>query len=137
MKSNYQISGGRCLLQDDFVLDLHNDYDFKSLDYSVEKRTLCLHWKFTNRVSNSSNMPGAITIAFHDVNEFRFTPRDAGMPFTEDDCMATFGYWNEETGLFLPADDEVTSTEYPYTIDFMSGAEIIVMAERSEAIIRA
>jgi hypothetical protein len=47
MRRDFEISQGIYLVQPPHELDLHNNFDFLGLDYSVEHRTLLLRWRFS------------------------------------------------------------------------------------------
>ena len=50
MNRNFEIVDGIYLVQEGYELDLHNNFDFKNLDYSVEHRKLVLNWQRTNGI---------------------------------------------------------------------------------------
>ena len=137
MKSNYKIVNGIYLVQASHELDLHNYFNFTGLNYSVEERKLILSWVRSKREGVSSDLPKSLTIEFSEVSEFRFMPRDAEVPFTEDDCIDTFGYWADEEwseGVFtLVTDSQQPEPHWLTAIDFMSGAVILLQAEEARA----
>src|SRR6266404_622467 len=84
--------------------------------------------------------PASVSVAFRDVSEFRFHPRDSKQPFTEDDCLNTFGYWTDEDwadGVILPDPTRTPDPRRLTAIDFMSGAVIIVQAGSVHARVEA
>ncbi len=136
MNRNFKIVGGIYLLQDSHELDLHNNFDFKALDYSVEKRKLVLIWHRSEGEWVSSDTPKTLSIEFNEVSEFRFLPRDSEKPFTEDNCLNSFGYWVDEDwskGVFLVEPNQKVEPQWLTAIDFMSGAELVVQAESASA----
>jgi len=96
MTRNFEIRNGVNLVQPPHKLDLHNNFDFQGLHYSVEERTLLLNWRRSQGEGVASGSPASVSIEFREVTEFRFQPRDSELPFTEDDCVSTFGYWTDE-----------------------------------------
>ena len=92
MNRNYEIVDGIYLVQENYELDLHNNFEFKSLDYSVEERMLSLKWTCSKGSWVSRDTPKVVTIEFNEVSELRFMPRDTDMPFTKDNCISSFGY---------------------------------------------
>lgn len=131
MKRNYEIVDGTCLVYEGYELDLHNDFYFKGLDYSIERRQLILHWRRSVGEWFSSNTPQSLIIEFDEVSEFRFMPRDAEMPFTEDECINSFGYWVDEKwaeGVIMLQPNQTAESNWLAAIDFMSGAVLAVQS---------
>jgi len=131
MDSDFEIKDGIYLVQSSHELDLHNDYDFQDLHYSTKDRTLLLHWQRGRGDWVPPDIPSSVSIEFREVSEFRFLPRDGKLPFTEDDCLNTFGYWTDEEwadGVFLPDPTRTPDPSWLTGIDFVSGAIIAVRA---------
>jgi hypothetical protein len=138
MYRDFSIADGIYLMQGAYELDLHNCFEFHSLDYSVKNRTLSLQWKTSDGDWVADGMPHSVAIEFKEVSEFRFLPRDADIPFTEDDCLETFGFWSDEdwaTGVFLVGTGQEPDPAWPTAIEFTSGATIIVQATSAHALI--
>ena len=138
MKQSYDIVDGIYLVQKGFKLDLHNNFDFIGLDYSVERRRLLLYWKRSKGDWVCSDGPKKLTIEFKRVNEFRFIPRDFEKPFTEDDCINSIGYWVDEdwaNGVIVLGPNQQPEPQWLTAIDFMSGAVLAVRAESANATI--
>lgn len=136
MKRNFEIVNGICLVQESHELDLHNNFDFKNLDYFVGDRTLILNWQRSKGDWSDSVAPRALTIVFNEVSEFRFMPRDPEMPFTEDDCISSFGYWVDEdwaSGVIMVEPHQEAEPQWLTAIGFMSGAVLAVQAESANA----
>ncbi len=141
MIRDFEIRDGIYLIQSTHELDLHNNFDFQSLRYSVVDRSLSLQWHRSERDGIPANLSTSVSIEFQEVTEFRFQHRDAGVPFTEDDCMSDFGYWTDEDW----AKGKVMLCEPPQTpdprwltaINFMSGAVILVQANSAYAKVAA
>lgn len=140
MYRDFEILHGIYLVQPPHELDLHNCFDFIGVDYSVEQRTLLLRWRRSNHEWVADGAPASVSIEFREVSEFRFHPRDAAMPFTEDDCIHTFGYWTDEEwarGVFDLEKIQVPDPKWLTGISFMSGAVIAVQASSAHARIEA
>lgn len=136
MKRNFEIVDGIYLLQGNYELDLHNSFNFTHLDYSIVQRNLVLHWERATGDWVSSNTPSSLTIKFTTVSEFRFMPRDSEVPFTEDDCINSFGYWVDEDwtdGEVIIAPNQKVEPHWLTAINFMSGAILAVQAESADA----
>lgn len=139
MRRNFTIRMGIYLVQPPHELDLHNFYDFRELRYSVAQRTLLLLWRRSEREGVPTSLPASSSIEFRGVSEFRFLPRDSGLPFTEDDCLRNFGYWTDEDwaeGAVMICDETKTAdTGGLNAIEFMSGAILVVQADSAHATI--
>lgn len=140
MNRNFEIVDGTYLVQEGYKLDLHNNFDFTSQDYSIEHRKLVLNWQRSNGDWVSSDTPKALVIEFKEVSEFRFMPRDSEMPFTEDYCINSFGYWVDEDwaeGVIMVEPNQTAKPQWLTAIDFMSGAVLAVQAESASAKVTA
>ncbi|MAY14715.1 MAG: hypothetical protein CMI06_05180 [Oceanospirillaceae bacterium] len=140
MNRNFKIVDGIYLVLEGYELDLHNNFDFTNLDYSVEHRRLVLNWQRSNGDWVSSDTPKALVIEFKEVSEFRFMPRDSEMPFTEDDCINSLGYWVDEDwaeGVIMLEPNQTAEPHWLTAIDFMSGAVLAVQAESASAKVTA
>ena len=136
MNRNFEIVDGIYLVQDCHELDLHNNFDFKNLDYSVEERKLVLNWQRSEGDWVSLDTPKALSIEFNEVSEFRFVPRDSDIPFKEDDCVNSFGYLVDEDwaeGVIMVEANQKPESHWLTAIDFMSGAVLAVQAESADA----
>lgn len=140
MKRNFEILNGIYLLQNDYELDLHNDFDFVDLQYSVKERRLYLSWHRSKGDWVGTNTPSALTIEFLQTSEFRFMPRDAEIPFSDDSCLNSFGYWVDEDwaeGVITVEPSQKAEPHWLTAIDFMSGAVLAVQAVSANATIAA
>ncbi|MGZ4963771.1 MAG: hypothetical protein ACXWDN_02945 [Limisphaerales bacterium] len=127
-------------MQSPYELDLHNNFDFENLAYSIEQRSLVLRWRRSEREWVPTNTPASVTIEFRNVTEFRFRPRDPKLPFTEDDCVSTFGYWTDEDwadGVIICDPGQTPGASWLTAISFMSRAVIAVQAASAHATIMA
>ena len=140
MKRDFEIVDGIYLVQSPYELDLHNNFDFLGLNYSVEARTLLLSWRRSHGDWVAPGTPESVNVEFREVSEFRFSPRDAEFPYTEDDCVDSFGYWVDEDwadGVIIAEDSQSPDPTWLTAIDFMSGAVIVVQAISAHAQIKA
>lgn len=140
MNRNFEIVDGIYLVKESHELDLHNNFDFKNLNYSVEERKLVLNWERSKGDWVNSDTPKALDIEFIEVSEFRFMPRDSQIPFTEDDCVSSIGYWVDEEwakGVIVLEPNQEAEPHWLMAIDFMSGAVLAVQAESANADVMA
>ncbi len=140
MNQNFQIIDGIYLVQSSHELDLHNNFDFKNLNYSIHERKLILNWVRTKGEWVGLDTPRALCIEFNEVSEFRFMPRDNELPFSEDDCVNSIGYWVEEDwadGVITLEPNQKAESHWLTAIDFMSGTILVVQAESASAKVMA
>lgn len=137
MQTDFKIRQGMYLIKDELTFDLHDDFDFEGINYSVAERCVSLTWKRSARENVRSNIPSSICLDFFEVSEIRFYPRNSEMPFTEDKCLCVAGYWTDEEwcdGVFFSEDGEISDSNYLTAFEFMSGAIIMFRAERAIAL---
>lgn len=132
MQANFKFRDSIYIVFENLEIDLHNDYLFTRLEYSVIDRSVELHWKRSSGNWVKPDLPSNITLKFDEVSKFEFKPRDSDIPFTEDDCLSSVGYLTSEDwcdGIFwtecLPENDWMQAFE------FMSGAIIALHAGKS------
>lgn len=138
MTRDFKIIMGIRLVQPPHELDLHNFYDFQEVRYAPTPRIMSLLWHRSPRDGVPLSLPSSVLIEFREVSEFRFLPRDAELPFTEDDCVRDFGYWTDEkwsNGSVMMLDENVPDGDFN-AIHFMSGAIIVVHAKSAHATIQ-
>ena len=137
MQADFVFKDGIYLVKDSYELDLHNDFDFEDVFYSVAERRVALRWKRSTGEWVRAEAALSVQIEFFEVADFRFFPRDREMPFTEDDCLSEAGYWTDAewcNGVFIS--DEPPDQAWLTAFGFMSGAMIAIGAERARAIIQ-
>ena len=140
MRCDFEIKDGIYLSQPPHELDLHNNFNFCGLHYSVEKRTLSLQWRRSTGDWVAAGTPASVSVEFREVSEFRFLPRDTKLPFTEDGCVSTFGHWTDEAwadGVIMIDSTQTPDPCWLTAISFMSGATIVVQASAACARIAA
>ena len=119
-------------------LDVHNCFDFRSFHRDVTNRMLELKWRRSEGSWVDAALPKYLSILFFDVFHMSVKPRDPEMPFTEDDCLESFGYDADEECAdgHMPADSRMlVEDDWRWSFLFQSGEEIIVGADSAEAAI--
>lgn len=140
MHCDFTISNGVYLVQPPYDLDLHNNFDFIGLNYSIENRMLMLNWRRSEGNWIASTTPASVTIEFQEVSEFRYYPRDAALPLTEDDCIESIGYFTDEEwadGVMVLGPGQQPDPHWLTAVSFMSGALLAVQAASGHARIKA
>jgi hypothetical protein len=132
--SNFSWSSSIYLHVDGEKLDLHNDFDFQSMSYDVVDRLVVLQWKRGSGDWIQNALPARVTMALRGGSEVRMKPRDPSLPFSEDDCLASFGYDSDEDwadGQFWVEKDP--DPDWRWSFLFQSGAEIQVAGKTASA----
>jgi len=140
MNRNYEIVDGMYLVQGHYELDLHNNFDFKSFEYSLSERKLALNFERSSGNWVKLDTPKELIIEFKGVSEFRFLPRDSEKPFTEDDCICHFGHLVNEDwaqGVIMLNANQIADPTWLAAVEFMSGAILAVQAKVSIATVSA
>ena len=78
---------GISLNWDGHNLDLHNDYDFKSLCYELTLKQVALSWEKSAQPWVSDAALAGLQLVFKNVSFWRVKERDVACPFTEDNCL--------------------------------------------------
>lgn len=123
------------LVQDNSKFDLHNDFDFQSFSYDVENRTVVLVWSRGTGEWVQASLPNVLRLEMTGISEVRISPRDPKIPFTEDNCLSSFGYASDDDwtdGQFWV--DSSPDKSWRWSFLFMSGAEIQITGERAKAL---
>ena len=91
-------------IADDFIAietggkyyDLHNNFDFASLDYDIKTRVVVLRWVKSDGEWVPTDSPQKIELFFSGAYLFKCKERDKDMPFSEDDCLDSMGFIHNE-----------------------------------------
>ena len=137
MIQDFTIKDAIYLVSGEYMLDLHNNYDMTEIKYSVAERRATLTWVRSAGDWVPAAEPWQLQLEFLGVSCFRFMPRDPQMPFTEDHCLSSAGYWTDEDwcdGIMLcEAEPEA---HWLRAFQFQSGAIVAIAADEAKAIIR-
>ena len=130
ISENFSWSESIYLKYDSIEYDLHNDFDFIEINYIIETQSVTLKWQ--RGIGNwvNQNQPDLIVLIISNVSQFEFKPRDSEMPFTEDDCLESFGFISDDDwcdGQFWV--DKIPDDNWLWSFVFQSGAEIIIGAK--------
>lgn len=136
MIEDFTIKDGIYLVSGENTLDLHNNYDFSGITYSISERRVTLTWFRSSRDGVQETEPLRVQLEFHGVSCCRFMPRDPEMPFTEDNCLSSAGYWMDADwcdGVMIC--DTEPEGEWLRAFDFQSGAIVAIAADEAKAIL--
>lgn len=137
MIEDYTIKDAVYLVSGDHSLDLHNDYDFTEVAYSIAERRATLTWHRSNGNWVQPTKPLQMQLVFLGVSRFQFIHRDPEMPFTKDDCLSNAGYWTDEEWCDGVMDFEAApASNWLRAFAFQSGVMIAILADEAKAIIR-
>ena len=135
---NFSWSDSIYLVVEGQELDLHNCYDFQSFTHSIANRSVSLAWCRGAGEWVDNDLPTSICIEIFEVHYLRVRPRDPSMPFTEDDCLSSFGYDCDEDwadGQFWVEGN--LDPNWRWSFEFQSGAEIVVGGERARVTLQS
>lgn len=142
MEEHFILNSSNCLIAHGKELDLHNFYNFVGLDYSIINRVLILRWLRKPQFENTKGLASEVKLVYQGVVHFEFRPRDPEMPFTEDDCLWSAGYWRaagHPSDILFYADSGVFCSkakpeeDWFRAFEFHSGAVVIVKAKEAHA----
>jgi hypothetical protein len=137
MKADFKIKDSIYLISGDHEIDLHNGYNFRAVKYSIDERKAILLWERGDGGLAGDALPAFVEIEFQEIVHFEFKPRDPEMPFSEDDCISSIGYWADEDwcdGIFSAELDP--DPEWYTAFEFMSGATIFIKADEAHVAFR-
>ncbi|MGY5450830.1 hypothetical protein ACVFI8_07800 [Agarivorans sp. MS3-6] len=130
ISENFSWSQSTYLKYNSIDYDLHNDFDFIEINYMIENQSVILKWKRGAGNWVNQNQPNFIVLNISNVSQFEFKPRDSEIPFTEDDCLESFGFISGDDwcdGQFWV--DKAPDDSWLWSFIFQSGAEIIIGAK--------
>lgn len=129
---NFRIGEDHISLEfEDMHYDLHNDFNFRKLNYNIAEQRVELYWTKRKTDWVPANLPDNIVLIFNSVDLFKAKERDQNIPFTEDDCLSSIGFlWNDlinEMGGVNSNEPQKDCTHL--SLAFMSGFAIKIGAE--------
>ncbi|MCP4490416.1 MAG: hypothetical protein GY820_24315 [Gammaproteobacteria bacterium] len=81
-----------------------------------------------------SDIPSAVKVELKGVDQFKVVPRDSKMPFTEDDCLSSFGYdCDEDWADGQSWIDSKPEDHWWWSFYFQSEAEFLIQGEIAHA----
>lgn len=110
--------------------DLHNNFNFRQFTYDPAGQLLILEWELRTGDWLPKDSPKKILLRLEGVTQFSFKDRDPQLLFSEDDCLASFGYVCDEEwadGQFWT--DKLPDEAWRWSFIFHSGAEIQVSGD--------
>lgn len=128
--TNFKWTGSIYLVASGVEHDLHNCYDFQCVIYDPGNGLLELRWRRGPKDRVADDLPGSINLHMKGVTEMRWLPRDSDLPFSEDNCLASFGYarggdWTD--GQFWVESEP--EADWRWSFLFQSGAELQVAGD--------
>jgi hypothetical protein len=136
--TNYSIAKDFIALeQGNTYLDLHNNFEFISLEYIFSERSIILKWVKSAGDWVPNNSPSSIILTFSGVYLFKSKERDPEMPFSEDSCLDSIGFIGNDlieeiSGFFSP---EPAENQNHLNISFTSGFAVKIGAEYSGCVV--
>ena len=136
MTEDFSIKDAVCLVSAGHCLDLHNHYAFSDLAYAISERRVTLTWRRRSDDWVPATEPAQVRLVFHGVSRFLCQPRNPGMPFTEDACLSSAGYWTDEDwceGVMVC--ETAPENNWLRAFAFQSGASVMIAADEARALI--
>lgn len=114
-------------------LDLHNIYDFRSIQYLQEERRIDLAWSRGTGDRVNRSLPGQLVLTFSAVTKFALNPRDPDMPYSEDSCLAFLTFSPPDFSLDFQAQFPGYRGNCEHlTFGFQSGLAFKIWAEEAQ-----
>ncbi|MCP5537273.1 MAG: hypothetical protein H7A51_13715 [Akkermansiaceae bacterium] len=138
MKEHFSLKDSIYLVIGELTLDLHNNYNFSEIEYSVQNRSVRLKWSRGDGDWVDITHPKGVELIYSEVHRYEFHRRDPEMPFTEDDCLADAGFWSDDDwadGVFTISGEP--EPNWLRAFEFQSGAIILIHAKEAKAIIQS
>ena len=120
-------------------LDLHNCFNFESLEYNPLHQQVTLHWVRSPEPWAKNTPLAGLKLIFKNVSFFRVKERDADYPLTEDDCLISLSFHPTEMRddfdsiceAFAPTDDLTLFFQSEWGIKINAAtAELFPMADQ-------
>jgi hypothetical protein len=112
--------------------DLHNNFNVRRFIYDPAGQLLILEWELGTGDWVSQGHPRLILLRLQGVTQFSFKERDTKLPFSEDDCLASFGYASDEDWVDSQFwVDKQPEDDRRWSFIFQSGAEIEVSGDNA------
>lgn len=116
-------------------LDLHNCFDWQGFEYASEERRIKLIWKRAGE-GIEPNLPAVVVLEFQRVTRFAACPRDPGLPYTEDSCLAFVSFTPPEFSEDFKSEfGGYRSDAGHLTFSFQSGFGLKIWAEEARLIL--
>jgi hypothetical protein len=136
--SNFFFESGTYLVVGDLELDLHNDYDFTSLNYDVALQSIKLVWLRGQGHWVKSSLPSRVTIECICVTQFESIPGKSSLPQSESLCLGSFGYCtSEEWGQGQFWVDGAPDPEWAWSFEFQSAQEFRIRGASASVAVEA
>lgn len=89
------VKGWTTILLEGQEIDLHNDYEFTHIDYSIAARRLQLHWARSAGDWVRPSMPAALTLVCAGVHMLKIRESDEDEHVNGEKCLSSIGFmWN-------------------------------------------
>lgn len=127
IKVNFQLTENYALNYDNRHIDLHNNFNFVSLEYNIETMTLILRWvKSSGDWVPIDELPGLVLL-HKNVSYLTISSREQKMPLSEDSCLSDITFFPSSS---REINDNIIDKSFPE-----EGNDILYMFQ-SEQVIR-
>lgn len=128
--SNFRLRASIYLIIGDLELDMHNDYDFTSVQYDIAKQQVTFTWLRSYEKWVDLSLPTTVKLICEGVTMFSSTPGDTSLPKSESSCLNSFGYQTDESwgqGQFWV--DVEPEEHWAWSVQLQSNQEFLVLGE--------
>lgn len=94
--SNFVLRSSIYIVANNTELDLHNDYDFASVEYNVVSKAVKLVWLRAEGNRVSRDLPNRVTLTCSGVTHFESIPGDSSLSQSDRICLSSVGYCTDE-----------------------------------------
>ncbi|PJI99441.1 hypothetical protein CLU85_4285 [Acidovorax sp. 69] len=131
--SNFLLQSGIYLVAGNAQLDLHNDYDFVSVEFNVAVQAVDLRWQRSSSTRVSKDLPLCVSLKFEDVTHFEAIPGDPSFPKSESLCLSSFGYCtNDEWGKSQFWVEKEPEQDWGWSFQFQSKQEFRIRGAKAK-----
>lgn len=111
-------------------IDLHNCFDWQSINYFSEERRVKMSWIRSTGDWVQAGLPPTLELDFRGVSGFAACPRDSELPFTEDSCLSSVTFSPPEYASDFESNFEGYRSDSEHiTFLFQSGFGVKIWAE--------
>jgi hypothetical protein len=129
MHSSFSIDLDIAIVSGELYCDLHNCFDFVSLNHRPTEKRTELIWHRGTGDWISKALPAKLTLSFQGVTNILVHRRDDDMPFTEDDCISEIAFLPPELADTFDSICAYRGDDEHISIGFQSGSGVKIWAE--------
>lgn len=126
IKVNFQLTENYAINYDSRHIDLHNNFDFISLEYDIETMTLILRWLKSSGDWVPKDELLGLALLHKNVSYLTISSRDPEMPLSEDSCLSDITFFPSSS---REINDNIMDKSFPE-----EGDDILYMFQSGQVI---